>query len=216
MIEDRNIVILAQEALNTRGAAAGLPAIDVDGWWGAETQALFAHVGPAQPRISVDGTSWGDVLAQFAEGEVGVRENGGNNRGERVELYQRSTWLPVGAWPWCAAFVCWCCQRLKEAAMGQLLWTRPQTAGAWDFERWAQDEKPHGVRLYRPEAVTQIRRGDILVYRFSHIGIAVGAEKNGMIATVEGNTNGDGSREGDGVYRKLRARSVVRSVIRVA
>jgi hypothetical protein len=34
------------------------------------------------------------------------------------------------------------------------------------------------------------------------------------VQTVEGNTNGEGSREGDGVYLKRRHRSKIRSIIR--
>jgi hypothetical protein len=60
-----------------------------------------------------------------------------------------------------------------------------------------------------------IRRGDILVFTFSHIGIAVGdIGKDGIVQTIEGNTNAEGSREGDGVYRKRRHASKIRSVIR--
>jgi hypothetical protein len=60
-----------------------------------------------------------------------------------------------------------------------------------------------------------IERGDIIVFNFSHVGIAAGApDVNGNFSTVEGNTNQAGSREGDGVYRKIRNVSSVRSRIR--
>jgi hypothetical protein len=57
--------------------------------------------------------------------------------------------------------------------------------------------------------------GDIVVFTFSHIGIAVSSpDKNGNVATVEGNTDSAGSREGGGVYLKTRHLSKIRSRIR--
>jgi hypothetical protein len=61
-----------------------------------------------------------------------------------------------------------------------------------------------------------IKAGDIVIFTFSHIGIATSApDKKGNVETIEGNTNGAGSREGDGVYRKTRHVSKIRSRIRV-
>jgi hypothetical protein len=60
-----------------------------------------------------------------------------------------------------------------------------------------------------------IKAGDVVIFTFSHIGIALGSpDKKGNVPTVEGNTNGAGSREGDGVYRKVRHVSKIRSRIR--
>jgi hypothetical protein len=90
---------------------------------------------------------------------------------------------------------------------------RPETAGAWDFEKWCLSVDD-SVKLHKPHK-GDIRRGDIVVFTFSHIGIAVGdIGKDGIVQTVEGNTNSDGAREGDGVYRKRRHVSKIRSVIR--
>lgn len=119
--------------------------------------------------------------------------------------------MPVGPWPWCAAFVCWC---VKNAMADEdYTFTRPQTAGAWDFEKWCKSvdnsallKKPHNGN---------IKAGDIVIYTFSHIGIAVSdVDKQGIVQTVEGNTNSDGEREGDGVYRKRRNIANIRSIIR--
>jgi hypothetical protein len=154
--------------------------------------------------------SFAEVLAQMAESQVGEREKG-NNGGRAVRMYQSATWLTPGAWPWCAAFVCWCFKEaIKELPQAM---QRPRTAGAWDFENWARKE---GAELIKPAGKTKVRRGDILVYSFSHIGIAVSDEwQNSEIDTVEGNTNAEGAREGDGVYRKTRNKSQVRSIIRL-
>jgi len=149
-------------------------------------------------------------LAKTAESQVGVRETKANG-GAKIEEYQRATWLPVGPWPWCAAFVCWCVERSLGGE--QYTFQRPETAGAWDFEKWCLSVDD-SVKLKKPHK-NDIRKGDIVVFTFSHIGIAVSdIDADGFVHTVEGNTNSDGAREGDGVYRKKRHASKIRSVIR--
>jgi hypothetical protein len=149
-------------------------------------------------------------LAKAAQSQVGVRETK-TNGGEEIAEYQRATWLPVGPWPWCAAFVCWA---VREAiGADKYSFPRPETAGAWDFEKWCRSVDD-SVVLHKPHK-DDIRRGDIVIFTFSHIGIAVGdISKDGIVQTIEGNTNSDGAREGDGVYRKRRHSSKIRSVIR--
>ena len=44
--------------------------------------------------------------------------------------------------------------------------------------------------------------------RVAHVGFIDGADGDNYI-TVEGNTNGDGSRDGDGVYRKIRPKKTI-------
>ena len=90
---------------------------------------------------------------------------------------------------------------------------RPRTAGAWDFENWCKSAD-NSVKLKKPHT-GDIKRGDIVCFTFSHIGIALGSpNEDGNVLTCEGNTNGAGSREGDGVYKKTRNISKIRSRIR--
>ncbi|MHA3773681.1 hypothetical protein ACXR0O_19265 [Verrucomicrobiota bacterium sgz303538] len=56
-----------------------------------------------------------ELVAINAEEEEGVREEGGNNTGPRVQEYQRATWLDGTGWAWCAAFVCFV---IREAIKG--------------------------------------------------------------------------------------------------
>ena len=180
------------------GGTAGLPGPRT---YAAFNQYLADQYGePARVDLA-------ETVARIAEGEIGVREQPMNsNRGKRVEEYQAATWLDGSGWLWCAAFVCW-----VIAKSGKLPFNRPRTAGAWDFENWAKDEKLD--ILFNP--VTDIRRGDILIYTFSHIGIATSAPLSGVVRTVEGNTDAAGSREGGGVYAKTRKLSQIRSRIRL-
>jgi hypothetical protein len=150
-------------------------------------------------------------MVQLAEGEVGVVEVPKNsNKGKRVQEYQKATWLEGTGWPWCAAFICWLIFKAIESGIS-VSFSRPQTAGAWDFESWARKQKGKGVVLLTSG---EVKRGDIVVFKFSHIGFAVGDEDDDLIRTIEGNTDKAGSREGGGVYRKVRKKSEIRSWIR--
>lgn len=155
-------------------------------------------------------------LVTIAAAEIGVTEINGSNCGPRVNQYKAATWLPADkAWPWCAAFICWC---VREALAASGLketktFKRPRTAGAWDFENWslAQDNTTHTKKPHRGD----IQPGDIVIFKFSHIGIAAGApDINGHVRTIEGNTDGAGSREGGIVLQKTRRLDQIRSRIR--
>jgi hypothetical protein len=161
------------------------------------------------PPVAIQ-LSLAELIAAIAESQVGVRETK-KNGGTQIEEYQRATWLPVGAWAWCAAFCCWC---IKQAVgKTRVSFHLPQTAGAFDFERWCRSVD-NTVRLRKP-TMGDVKRGDVVVFTFSHIGIATGPpDKNGNVPTVEGNTNAEGARLGDGVYAKLRHLSKIRSRIR--
>ena len=161
-------------------------------------------------------TAFVKEIIRIAKAEVGVREIANTNCGERVDQYKAATWLnPKKGWAWCAAFVCWVVREAMASTGVKQTKTfkRPRTAGAWDFENWSLEQdkttntkKPHGG---------DILPGDIVVFTFSHIGIAVSSpDHDGNITTVEGNTDAAGSREGGGVYLKSRHLSKIRSRIR--
>ena len=155
-------------------------------------------------------------IVRIAKAEVGVREVGNTNCGIRVNEYKAATWLnPKKGWPWCAAFVCWV---IREALVSSgtketKTFKRPRTAGAWDFENWsiAQDS----TTWMRRDPAGDIMPGDIVMFTFSHIGIAVSEpDEKGNVTVAEGNTDKAGSREGGGVYLKTRNISKIRSRIR--
>jgi len=155
-------------------------------------------------------------LVLTALAEVGTKETGTTNRGPRVDEYQRSTWLDQKDWgPWCAAFVCWVIrasmnlEKIRETDG----FHRPQTAGAWDFERWSL-KQDNTTQTAKP-AGRAIQRGDLVIFTFSHIGIATSApDENGNFHTVEGNSNSAGSRTGGMVCTNIRNVKLVRSRIR--
>ena len=152
-------------------------------------------------------------LVELAKSQVGVSEVNGSNCGPIVDVYKSATNLPPHeSWPWCAAFICW----LFREAMndGTYTFKRPTTAGAWDFENWslAQDDSTQTKKL----PGSDIQAGDVVIFKFSHIGLAIGPpDKNGMVPTIEGNTDGAGGRDGGAVLKKSRHISKIRSRIRV-
>lgn len=155
-------------------------------------------------------------IVTIAGGEVGVEEIDGSNCGPRVDEYKAATNLPPHEpWPWCAGFVCWVVREAMKITGTQETPTfaRPKTAGAWDFENWsrAQDDS---TQTKKPHC-GDIKAGDIVVFTFSHIGIATSSPDNdGYVSTIEGNSNLAGSREGGAVGHHRRHLSKIRSRIR--
>ena len=128
-------------------------------------------------------------IVRLATKEIGVQEVNGTNSGKRVKEYQAATSLGGTGWPWCAAFICF----IVRNAMANLGITetakfkRPTTASAWGFEEWscAQDKTTNTKKPHDGGIVA----GDIVVFTFSHIGIATGSpDRSGYVPTIEGNT----------------------------
>ena len=167
---------------------------------------------PAKPRIT--------KLVEIAERELGKKETR-NNVGKDVRKYQAATNLDPGAWPWCAAFCAWALEQwladpdnvkwlaLKSTTPAK--W-RPKTALAYGFIKWAE-ARPATCAVLPDTAEPQ--PGDLVIYDFSHIGIVQRSADKEWFTAIEGNTNGAGSRDGDGVYLKLRRRSLARCFIRI-
>lgn len=146
-----------------------------------------------------------------ALGNVGVTEQGGENRGKAIAIYLASVGITVPA-PWCAAFVYF---RLFTAAklLGlELPEGFPASGYTPDWAHWA---KRSG--LWIPVAEIRagratIRKGDLCLFYFSrmgriaHIGIVTGPMVSGSFPTAEGNTSsGTGvNRDGDGVFARSR------------
>lgn len=158
-------------------------------------------------------------IVRIATGEIGVHEDGDSNTGKRVNEYKAATNLPPKeSWPWCAAFVDWVVMWAMQntATPETLKFRRPTTAGAWALILWslAQDKSTQTKRNPHRD----ILPGDIIVFNFSHCGIAVSdCDDTGHFQTIEGNTSkGDGGsqRDGGGVHKRWRRSSQVRARIR--
>ena len=152
-----------------------------------------------------------DLLVAAANAFVGLGEDGGDNRGQMVELFLREVHQPPGQ-PWCAAFVhhvgYW---SHYNHGTRRSSWPLPPTASCWVLGEFARER---GVLVERP------RVGDVfLLYstkllRFAHTGVVVEVDAHASSAevavctTIEGNTNDDGSRNGYDTLRRSRQFSV--------
>lgn len=168
-----------------------------------------------------------ETLARIAESQLakcprGACEIEGNNKGPQIREYQKATWLTPGPWAWCAAFVCWCLYQTLQLLGEPKGWSRPQTAGAYDFELWARGNiKPHPINkgwTVLTTSNTTPRRGDIVTFTWSHIGIFTGYDSaKKLVATVEGNAGAgqtSDSLKGDGVVAKQQKLTSIRRIIR--
>ena len=194
-------------------AVQKLLGVSADGADGPVTwNAILAKLS-TKNRVA-SGGSVAEKMVRLAREEIGVSEVDGSNCGPRVDEYKAATWLDADkGWPWCAAFICWLVREAIEEE--DVKFKRPRTAGAWDFENWAKQQSTNGVELRKPTN-EDIKAGDIVVFTFSHIGLAVkDADSSGYVVTIEGNTNGAGSREGGSVLEKKRHVSKIRSRIRI-
>lgn len=126
-------------------------------------------------------------LLKIAKSQLGIREATGNNDGKQVEEYLKYTGNKKGE-PWCASFVSW--------VFGQTGYAAPRTA--WSP---ALFPKARLTKVVTPATVFGIYFAN--KQRIAHAGL-VRQKRGDWVSTIEGNTNILGSREGDGVYRKLR------------
>jgi len=145
----------------------------------------------------------------FADKLVGVEEQPkGSNSGPQVNAFLKSVGLPPGE-PWCMAFVYYCVSN----ACHQLNLPCPliETGGVMD--QW---ERTQARKM--PNRDSAVKPGDVFIMRFAHGTGHTGfveLVKGGLIQTIEGNTNEDGSREGYEVARRSRPISSIFGFIQI-
>jgi hypothetical protein len=168
-----------------------------DGRWQANfVLKLFAifFFGLVALHMSGAPTQARQCVVASASLDVGVRELTGKNDGPEVERYLAHVHLGKGH-AWCAAFVCY---HLSECGV-----PNPRSA-------WSPAVASAGTQVWTPRKASRSPLpGDVfaLYYpslkRVGHVGFVTGMDGR-YITTVEGNTSGPGSREGDGVYARKR------------
>lgn len=139
--------------------------------------------------------------------QEGVKEEGKANWGPKVQEYLKAAGVTVPA-AWCAAYVNWCAeQTAKRLGVKSPLELVPNQAYV---QSYAEYGKKHGWEVERSKA----QPGDLILFwstelkRYAHMGIVTGwttvAGKR-VLATIEGNTNDEGSREGYEVAKRTRS-----------
>lgn len=142
-----------------------------------------------------------DLLLKVSAASVGACESPPNsNAGPYVERVLARTQTPKGK-PWCAAQVTdWGVIAFGDA------WPVKRSASVQEIAQWAADTKCRYVARKTPAEV-----GDLYclwypkLKRYAHIGIVIAVEDDGYtIVGRDGNTAGNGSREGWLVAEKTR------------
>ena len=140
---------------------------------------------------------------RVAKSLVGVMEQGGNNQGAMVAKIITANG-GVGPEPWCGDFMAYC-YRLAGSRSVTRAWASVRLLGT-----------VAGVRR-----TSSPQTGDLVRFSFDHVGMFECDNGNGTITTIEGNTGASGALSdsatgGDGVYRKVRAKSLVSDYLRVS
>ena len=146
---------------------------------------------------------------QIAISQLGIQEKPrGSNGGPEVTAYLKSIGLGAG-YAWCMAFVYWCTKKasLEMGVRNPLIKT-----GGVMFQY-------NNTTLRKlPNRSSGINPGDIFIMAFGHgTGHTGFVEKveGGLVHTIEGNTNDDGSREGYEVARRTRPLSSIKGFIQL-
>jgi hypothetical protein len=136
-------------------------------------------------------------LVERAARQIGVKEFPlYSNKGKSVEVYQKAVDGIAQSEAWCMCMVQFLVQKIEALNKIQSdLFPSEHCLTVWN-------RSPKSMRVDKPRA------GDIVIWRhgksFSgHTGIVEGVTKD-YLTVIEGNTNDNGAREGDGVYRKKR------------
>jgi hypothetical protein len=159
------------------------------------------------------------ALAWFARQWVGFKEEGGQNKGQVVELFQRAVDGKAQGEPWCAAFLQFCVMRVDDLFEEMTMVSAVRS-------RLYRSELCMDLVRYTPEdcRVTEPVPGAVVVWSKlqgglpsaqGHCGIVHGIYDGGVV-TVEGNTGMGDQREGDGVSFKRRARGDIPGFVRLA
>jgi len=148
------------------------------------------------------------IVIDAAKGELGYQETGNNDT-------KYGKWYGLNNQPWCAMFVSWC---FAQADLSELVAasTKKGFASCDAGLKWFSKKN-------KIVPVGQAQAGDIVFFQFDtdaqadHVGIVIKNDGKKYLWCIEGNTSGDtkGSQSnGDGVYTKKRAYSLVMGVAR--
>lgn len=134
-------------------------------------------------------------IVAIAKSQVGYHEGRSNGHWNNIQKYAQQ--VPGLGWnnggPWCATFVSWCAMKAGLADY------YPRTATVSVAMDWF---KQKGQWSEYPAVGAQVIYG---VNGDAHTGLVYDYDGT-YIYTIEGNTNTNGSAEGDGVYAKKRVR----------
>lgn len=142
------------------------------------------------------------AVAATYTAQIGVMETDGANDGPEIREYLKTTNVSFSA-PWCAAFVSYC-YTVNDVDNPRSAWS----------PSYFHSSKLVNLKYSQP------LRADVFgvwynnLGRIAHIGFIDQWPREGdYFISVEGNTNDNGGREGNGVYKKRRSK---RSAYKIA
>lgn len=133
-----------------------------------------------------------EKIIAIARLQFGIREASGKNDGKVVETYLSYTGNRKGE-PWCASFVSW--------VYGKAGFAQPKTS-------WSPALFPVAKQTLNPLPADVFGIYYFRLRRIAHCGL-IETFKGNWVKTIEGNTNDEGAREGEGVYSKLRHKRTI-------
>ena len=175
---------------------------------GAMFEALSAPMRRTQNDLGELSDGIGGVVVSVAKRhhEENPREVGGQNRGPWVRLYMDGR--EGSNWPWCAGFVSFV---IRQACV--LLGRRVPFPKTYSCDILAANGQKRNLfvaerDISRSNAAASLPPGTVFLNRrgsgdWTHTGIVVSAGEE-TFATIEGNTNDEGSREGYEVCSRTR------------
>lgn len=141
-----------------------------------------------------------DSLAKIYRSYIGTVEATGKNDGKQVNQFQAATGNKTGD-AWCASFVAFCLKKIGITITGNGM------AASWFGKTvtvWSRDK--NGIGTFNQMAAVRGNTGGLYfpkLKRIAHI-FFIDNVKGDKVITVEGNTNNQLSREGNGCFQCVR------------
>lgn len=152
------------------------------------------------------------IVIDIAKSYIGVTEEGGDNKGHQVEIFQKAVDNQASRESWCMGFVQYCLMEAekkfkKDSELENI--NKVIFVSEHCLEVWNKTDKKY------KSSIPKI--GDVVIWNFyvngkqttsGHAGIVTGVSADGKsVSTIEGNTGPGGKieRNGDGVYNKVRS-----------
>jgi hypothetical protein len=146
--------------------------IKVDGVVGKETWTALVDATSHKATLPASANTLADIAAKY----VGVTETGNNRAGSNaklLEIFEADDLVIDGktdGYPWCAAFISLCVQKLyKSSSLYQSIVPPREPSVSRFLNIWAKDNR---CNIFSPHSkLYHAAKGDIVVFTFSHIGI---------------------------------------------
>jgi len=152
------------------------------------------------------------LLVHEAKKWLGFTEQGGNNKGQAVELFQKYVDGRAAGEPWCISFIQFCVNQVDEMADSFFAMSINHRTQLYRTEHSLTMFRMHPQHLH----VSQPEPGAIPIWQkglsaSGHGGIAETHSEFGEFGTYEGNTGPSDKveRDGDGVFQKRRSMETV-------